>query len=70
MTAIEQYHKAVRITLPYADFRYAVRNLPAIGGLKLIRAAFRENDGGFATLDHARDIYRAMTGRDAPGSTA
>ncbi len=35
----------------------AVRNLPRVEALALIRGCYRDNNGGFASLREAQEIY-------------
>ena len=41
-------------------FDRAVKHLSRIEALALIRASYHESDGGYATLEHAKEIYEII----------
>ena len=57
MTAIEKYIKKQTLTVPRHAIERAVLNLGKMEAIALIRAAFQEEDGGYATLPTAKVIY-------------
>ena len=60
MTPIEKYKEGVVLSVPQYAIERAILNLPPIEALALIRVAYRDDDGTFASLDDARKLFRAM----------
>ena len=61
MDAVERFAKEkVTVKVPPHAFDKAVRNLNRLEALALIRASYKEEDGGYATLEHAKEIYEII----------
>jgi len=63
MGAIDTYGRVAErpdLVVPQSAIIRAVRNLPMVEALALIRAAYREQDGGWCSLATAKLIYSAM----------
>ena len=61
MDAVERFAKEkVGIKVPPYAFDRAVRHLDRLEALALIRAAYKEDDGGYASLTHAKEIYEII----------
>jgi len=68
MGAINTYRRVAEhpdLAVPQSSIARAVRHLPPIEALALIRAAYRETDGGWCSLATAKLIYAAIVGRPA-----
>lgn len=62
MDALHKFSTETRnVTVPIHAFDRAIRSLSKIEALALIRAAYKEEDGSYATLEHAKKIYVAIT---------
>ena len=58
MDAVERFAKEmISVAVPPHAFDRAVQNLSRLEALALIRATYKEEDGGYATLEHAKEIY-------------
>ena len=61
MDATEQFAtEKVHVLVPTHAFDRAVKNLDRLEALALIRASYHESDGGYATLEHAKEIYEII----------
>ena len=60
MNAIDKFSQHARLTVEQHVIIRAVQNLDKLEALALIRGAFTEESGSFATLEEAQLIYKAI----------
>ena len=63
MNAIELWAQTTLATVSRDAIERAVCALDRVEALALIRAAYPEEDKGCATLEHAKEIYQAISKR-------
>ena len=63
MTILNQYAKRTEFTISRYSLERTLKALNKLEALALIRAAYKEADGGYASLEHAKQIYALVTAR-------
>jgi len=60
MDAVHKWAVLSQVTVQRYAFERAIKALPQIEALALIRATYTEEDGGYATLENAKTILYSI----------